>query len=453
MNRNKEYQDLLAELEATPPQLNYTAEKALNRQKALQRKKRVFGIPAGSLAACFTVFVLLVNLFPTFAYACGGVPLLRELAKAVALRPSLAAAVDNEYVQPMGQSQTVNGITATIQYVIVDQKQLNIFFTLEGKDYDNLSAELPDFTPEQEAFIQGCGSRQPTGTMLDFVLDYGDNDVPDSLTITFGVTTHVESDTHMAIPLRDSVEQMLEPPEQDEPNILAEFTFTLHFDPYFTAQGECIPINQTVLLNGQAITITEAEVYPTHVRINVADAPENTAWLRGLEFYLENEDGERFEPVSNGVSASGSADSPMMASFRLESPYFAHSKHLTLHIIGEEWLDKDMERIKVDLAEQTAEKLPEDATLLSAEKRDGGWLVIFRADQKEGRHRTAWNSQYYDEAGNQYRMERYGMSTLGEDAHVEFELPLIGYDQDTVWLEPSYSRTTEELVPITIPIK
>ena len=110
----------------------------------------IFGIPAGSLAACFLGFVLLVNLFPPFARACGSVPVLRELALAVAWSPSLSAAVENEYVQPIGKSQTENGITATIEYVIVDQKQVNIFLTLKGEGYETLTAEMPEFTPRQQ---------------------------------------------------------------------------------------------------------------------------------------------------------------------------------------------------------------------------------------------------------------------------------------------------------------
>ena len=111
MTRNEEYQALLQELEATPPALDGTAERALRRRRR-DRRLRFFGVPAGSLAACFIAFVLLVNLFPPFARACGGVPVLRALAQAVAWSPSLSAAVENDYVQPMGQSQTVNGVTA-----------------------------------------------------------------------------------------------------------------------------------------------------------------------------------------------------------------------------------------------------------------------------------------------------------------------------------------------------
>ena len=82
MTRNEEYQALLQELETTPAALDGAVERALRRRKR-DRRLRLFGVPAGSLAACFAAFVLLVNLFPPFARACGSVPVLRELAQAV----------------------------------------------------------------------------------------------------------------------------------------------------------------------------------------------------------------------------------------------------------------------------------------------------------------------------------------------------------------------------------
>ena len=168
MNRNAEYQALLTELEMTPPALEYTVQRAVTRKKTSQKKRRLLGVPLGSLGVCFVGFVLLVNLFPPFAYACGRVPLLRELAKAVAWSPSLSAAVENEFVQPMGISQTKNGITATVQYLIVDQKQVNIFFTLEGEGYETLTSDMPEFAPEQACSKMGATPGQAPGTCCGF---------------------------------------------------------------------------------------------------------------------------------------------------------------------------------------------------------------------------------------------------------------------------------------------
>ena len=456
MSRNEEYKNLLAELESVPAELEYTVEKAVKRKTALQKKRRAWGISCGSIAACFTAFVLLVNLSVPFARACGSIPVLRELAKAVAWSPSLSAAMENQYVQPIGQSQTVNGITATVEYVIVDRKQLNIFFTLNAPGYDNLNAEMPRYEPEQVCSTIGSSWDQPPGTLLHYTLDYGDHNVPDSFTMTFGVTTYVEPDWSEGLaeaPVRSYEDEMLEPVEAEEPDYLAEFTFALAFDPQFTAKGEMIPVNRTFDMDGQSLTVTEVEVYPTHVRVNVADDPSNTARLKSLAFYLENEDGERFEPISNGVSATGDEDSPAYVSFRLESPYFAHSEHLILHITGAEWLDKDMETVRVDLAHRTAERLPEGVAFQSAEKRDGGWLLTFRVQQREENHSyQVWYATFYDEAGNQYEANRRGTTTDGS-GYFEEMLPLPGSQEDVVWLQPTYSRTTAETIPVTIPIK
>ena len=452
MNRNKEYQALLEELARTPEGLEGTVQRAQARQRKSRRRRGVLAIPAASLAACFAAFVLLVNLSVPFARACGSVPLLRELARAVAWSPSLSAAVENNYVQPIGQSQTANGITATIEYVIVDQKQVNIFFTLEG-DYGNLNAEMPKLAPEQKCSLIGSEFNQPPGTLLNFTLDYRDGDVPDSLTMTFGVYTEPEITGEVLadepVGRADSVLQL---PEWEEPDILAEFTFTLEFDPSFTAQGEQIPVNQTFLLGGQTLTVTEVEVYPTHVRVNVAGDAANTAWLKDLDFYLENEDGERFEPISNGVSATGDEDTPANVSFRLESAYFAHSDHLTLHITGAVWLDKDRERIPVDLAGGTAEWLPEGVSLQSMIHLGEDWVLTFDVTDPQFVGRQVFQSRYFDEAGTEYDMNHYSWSYLDDD-RAEVYVPLHGYDQDTVLLEPLYSHATPAEPPVTIPLK
>ena len=453
MNRNEEYKAILHELEPMPAALDGTVERALRRRRR-ERRLRIFGVPAGSLAACFIAFVLLVNLFPPFARACGNVPLLRALAQAVAWSPSLSAAVENDYVQPIGQSQTVNGITATIEYVIVDQKQVHIFFTLKGEGYESLSAELPEFTPQQKCAVLGADSLQAPGTLLHVTLDYQDNDVPEGFTMTLGVTGETAGEAESQPPAASSVWDALEedtvPPDN---SILATFTFDLKFDPTYTASGEIIPVNSAFQLDGQTLTVTEVEVYPTHVRVNVEGAAANTAWLKSLDFYLENEDGERFDSITNGVTASGEEGSPAMVSYRLESPWFARCGHLTLHITGATWLDKDMERIRVDLANGTADQLPEGVELYSAERSGDGWRIEFRARSREENHfHQLFYSTYYDPDGTEHDQQATSV-TAPDDGYFYRQMVLRDYPWSEVWLCPAYSRTTTAETPVTIPIK
>lgn len=452
MNRNEEYAALLRELDTTPPALDTTVDRAMERRRAA-RKRRLWGIPVGSLAACFLLFVGLVNAFPTFAAACEDVPVLGALAEAVRFSPSLSAAVEHDYVQPVGQSQTKNGITATVESIIVDQKQLNIFFTLEGEGYKTLSAEMPKFSPAQQCSILGSDFQQKPGTLLNFTLDYVDQDVPDGFTMTFSVTGQRagEQQETPAAPDRAIEDEMLAPSTEPEAEILAEFTFDLTFAPQFTAQGEVLAVNQTFTLDGQTFTLTEAEVYPTHLRINVEGAEDNTAWLKGLEFYLENEDGERFDAVSGGVTASGDTDSPAMVSYRLESPWFSGSDHLTVHITGAKWLAKEHQRVYVDLEHGTAPWLPDGVSLTSAQRREDGWVLTFRLDGAlKG---SPFSMTFYDAEGNPWDARQMGMTFSDDEQAGSVMLPLPDYQAGEVWLTANYSHESTLPQPVDIPLK
>ena len=452
MNRNEEYAALLRELDTTPPALDTTVDRAMERRRAA-RKRRLWGIPVGSLAACFALFVGLVNAFPTFAAACEDVPVLGALAEAVRFSPSLSAAVEHDYVQPVGQSQTKNGITATVESIIVDQKQVNIFFTLEGEGYETLSAEMPRFSPAQQCSILGSDFQQKPGTLLNFTLDYVDQDVPDGFTMTFSVTGQRagEQQETPAAPDRAIEDEMLAPSTEPEAEILAEFTFDLTFDPQFTAQGEVLAVNETFTLDGQTFTLTEAEIYPTHLRINVEGAEDNTAWLKGLEFYLENEDGERFDAVSGGVTASGDTDSPAMVSYRLESPWFSGSDHLTVHITGAKWLAKEHQRVYVDLEHGTAPWLPDGVSLTSAQRREDGWVLTFRLDGAlKG---SPFSMTFYDAEGNPWDARQMGMTFSDDEQAGSVMLPLPDYQAGEVWLTANYSHESTLPQPVDIPLK
>lgn len=144
----------------------------------------------------------------------------------------------------------------------------------------------------------------------------------------------------------------------------------------------------------------------------------------------------------------------MIISYRLESPYFADCRHLTLHITEALWLDKDMERVKVDLERGAAEQLPEGVTLRRAEHREGGWLLTFQVKEEEGKgHRSPIGMEFYDEAGTEYYAASSGYSTNDGTCLAEQVLPLPDFHGDTVWLCPNYSRWTTEAVPVTVPVK
>ncbi|MGL5677335.1 MAG: DUF4179 domain-containing protein [Cellulosilyticaceae bacterium] len=467
IERREEYEALLEALEDTPIELDYTMQRVEARLN--QRKKRRFwAIPASSMLMLCTVFVLLVNTVPTFAYTCGQIPVLKELAKAVAFSPSLSAAVENQYVQPINIEQQANGVTAKIEYLIVDQKQVNIFYSLKSDEWDKLNIR-PQISALDGTELQGYGLRsggyeKADGTLYSVVVDFIEEKMPESIQLTLNVLGRNEysmwEEDLATIPTKVSEE--VKPKGETE---LGAFVFDLRFDPYYTAQGEQMVLEQPFMLDGQQLILEEVGIYPTHMNIRLDDVASNTAWLKSLKFYIVNEKGEHFDKVANGISASGKVDSPMMEDHRLESAFFSKSKELTMYITAVEWLDKDRTRTKLDLTNVEAEWLAEGVSFESAERIGSDWMLTFHASYyEEGHHYQLWDHNFYDEYDKEYEINSYSTSSMSdynkEQKKVvdrvdvfEVRIPLVDYPYDTVYLSPLFTRRVEMSETVVIKIK
>lgn len=454
MTRMEEFEALLAEADREIPGLEATLERAYDKKR--KRNRRLVLRPLAGIAACFAIFVVLVNFCAPVAYACSRIPGLRELAEAVTFSRSLSDAVDNEYVQPMELKQTANGITAEIAYLIVDQKQVNVFFRLTSEEYPVLSAD-PDVYNSEGGYLP-CGLVNyafdlDSGELGTFIIDFTTEDVPDSLICTLkvkasGVSTETApADTGLFPDIDDRY----------EPEYLAEFEFLLEFDPLFTAAGKLYPVNQTVEINGQKITVTEIEVYPSHLRVNVLEAEDNIAWIQDLDFYIETDTGLRFD-TGSGITATGSADDPNMTSYRAESTYFYEAKQLKLVITGAQFLEKSMETTYVNLVTGETGPLPDGVTFDSAVREGDDWIVSFRADWTESEPMyQCFGHLYYDAEGSRYEIHMWSSSHGDRDENGKFtyfidSFPLKNYPHDEVWLSPhfSYNWTAENEIVITV---
>ena len=459
MNRNNEFEAMIEELNQPAPGLETTLDRAYRRKR--KRTTQMIVRPVAGLVACFAIFVLLVNFCAPVAYACSQIPVLKELAEAVTFSRSLTDAVENEYVQPMELSQTDNGITAEVAYLIVDQKQVNVFYRLDSKKYESLEAN-PEILNSDGVRPASCcyhttGFGAENGELRCLSIDFVDNDVPGSLQVKLDVYSNVIHPENVAP--NPVVDEIYSDNPYKEPDYLAHFDFLLEFDPKFTAAGKVFPVNQTVMLEGQAITITDIEVYPTHMRVDIAESADNTAWLKDLEFYIETDWDMKFDPVSNGITATGSADSPSMVSYRADSSYFYESNHLQLVITGAQWLRKDMETTYLNLVTGEHGVLPEGSEFDSARKHGDGWIVKFQTAWEEGMPMYhLFGHKFYDADGNEYEIKQWS-SMYGdpnEEGNITYfydEFPLLNYPYDEVWLSPQYSHNWVAEDQIVIPVQ
>ena len=457
MNRNEEYRRLKDELADMPPELEYTFSRAQARLQQ-DKRRRWLRIPAISLVSLFVVFVVLVNTMTSFALAVGRLPLLGELARAVAFSPSLTAALKNDYVQLIGQAQTKDGLSVQIDYVIVDQKQLNIFYTIRAQDDGDYwiepSLRNPDGSAKQDYGSISHLSIDPDQSIRQISIDYTEGQVPEQFRLRCDIQRNpAETDQ----PVETDEWSSFETPEL--PPAVARFEFDITIDTGLTAEPEIIPLNKAVALDGQTITLKQVEIYPTHVRLELIDDEANTAWLRAIDFYLADQTGRRYDGVKQGITASGTTetDSFFMPSHRIESPYFSDAKELTLFIRQVTWLDKAAAKARVDLNKRTGQNLPQGVKVHQAVRSDQGWEVSFSAPLREKNHSyQLFLSAYYDAAGQPYEYNTSSTTWYGEGLEDNAFLTTIwlrDYFEDNVYLTPHFSRVVELDQPVVIKLK
>ncbi|MBF4693075.1 DUF4179 domain-containing protein [Fusibacter ferrireducens] len=464
MNRNEEYKRLIQELEIPVPALEYT----LTRAKAKRFRRKWLFRPAVGLVSVFACFIMLVNFYSPVAYAFSRVPILKDLAEAVTFSRSLTEAVRNEYVQPVALQQTDNGVTARIEYLIVDQKQVNVFFNLESDLYAHMNIKPEVYQPDGKthancsfAFGGYDAQEDPLGSIT---IDFFNSDVPDQLLLKLDIIG--SEDSQMTASEVDTIEDDYESDYESEHEVeyVAHFEFLLTFDPTFTAPKKEIEINQIVTLGDQQIKLTNMEVYPTHLRLNVADVSENTAWLKRLDFFVETGDGLTFDKITNGITAVGSIDSPMMVSYRADSPYFYKADRFKIVISGAEWLDKDMETTHLDLISGQVDRMPEGTEISKITRKDNNWTIIVLAKEhhKHMEERPSFHqifmSNYYDPDGNEHEIHSWITSGAMEEPeadqnYFECEISLKNYPYDEVWLVPAYSHEWSTDKPVELNVQ
>lgn len=449
MNRNEEYKALLSELDALPVPEG-SAARAVRRARRAGRLRRT----VTAAAAAAAVFVGLVNFSPAAAEACAAVPVLRELARAVQWNKSLSAAVKNDYVQPVELEQTKGDIRVRVEYLIVDRRQVNVFYRVWSNRYAQVAAEPDFYLTGSEGGVPsaawgGGGWGEPRGDLWQAHLGFSDSDVPPTLGLRLRIRALDDREAGSAPARPTTAPGEREPAGESE--YLEVFDFELEFDPFYREQGKHVDLEQTLELDGQTLLFTAADVYPSHMELTVSGAADNTAWLAGLQFRLVTDRGEEFSSGSGGILSFGGDKENGAVRYWAESPFFYRADAVTVVVTGAEWLDKDREKISLDLENAQADFMPQGARLLGTDRTADGWVIrVERRD--DGMAQTflcGWDPQ------GERRDFSWMSWTHGGGGAVEESIPLEDYPWGTVELSPRYTRrwADEEGVKATLPLR
>ena len=418
MTRQQEWTALLEELQTVPPTLAGTAKRA----KARAARRR-FGVSLGSLAAVAAAFVIVVNAMPTFALACGSVPILRELAAAVAFSPSLSEAVRHDYVQYVGKSQTVDGVTVTLETVIADQQQLVGFYRT-------------DLAAETSATCNLLGEDIPTyftispysgEALRSFTVHLQDGALPETFTL--------------------SLELLASDAENQRIQVDGTFDFPLQLDLEKTPAPVTVEVGKAVELDGQTLHVEQVVFAPTRTALYLSADPANTASLEALTFHFTAPDGTVYSAVDGSVSALGSPDEAGYYTYFFQTLFFLEDPAaLTLVLEDTLWCAKDAAPITVDLNDGSyAGALPAGVTALWVEKNRGTPVVMVETTISQMPF-----TSYLGEKGVESLLLLGGVSQIDEADGRRYEYVLEGYEGDAIALIPDYTQETVLDPPLEI---
>lgn len=453
MNRNEEYRTLLSQLEQeSPAALDICVEKARRRA----RLRRGWETSLASLGGIAAAFVMMVNISVPFAMACSRIPGLRELTAAVAFAPSLKAAVQNDFLQYIGQEQSNGELTMTLDYLIFDSSQLHFFYSVSGGDYDSFLL-LPELTSPDGEKLAGCSTNSgmaQQGELTDFGVTFNSGfQAPETLRLTCNVTARKESIGIAPAQVSDRYSTK----DPRDLGVVATFSFDLTLDPRFTAPGKTFSPEEWVTVDHQRLLVESLEVNPTNARLTVRFDENNTAWCDGLHFYLTDAKGNRYDSgnhVGGGASlvASGTGEDGVVI-YYLDSPHFTGKEPYTLHITGADWLDKGKEWVTVDLDKGSAQGLPDGAELVAADREGENVSLSFSAP-KSNKQLFSWT--FRDETGEEFYVHSGTYSDQeNEDGTVTqtngFLLP--DYSGSILGIKLNYTRAVELEQEVTLEIK
>lgn len=112
-----------------PEELDFMVEKALKEGREKRKFKIIYKYGIG-IASTFLVFVLLVNMFPTVAYAMSKVPGLDKLVELVTFDKGFDNAVEEGLVKEINFEEEQNGIKLKVNTIAGDWKRLWIGYEM-----------------------------------------------------------------------------------------------------------------------------------------------------------------------------------------------------------------------------------------------------------------------------------------------------------------------------------
>ncbi|HSI65989.1 MAG TPA: DUF4179 domain-containing protein [Planococcus sp. (in: firmicutes)] len=359
-------------------------------QTRAKRKRSLWSLAAAALV--ILTLVTTIRVSPAFANAVAAIPGMEKFVELIQNDKGLSAVFENEYYQPIGESQTVGNATLTIDGVILDESGMNIFYTIESAvEMEDIQMDTPILENQQDIPLGGITYNSPMAE------EDSSKIYTDILTFNFQERVKFEN-----LDFTVDLEVTL---DGEEFNFSIPFTVPENVEPSVVYE-----MNEEVEVEGQKFTVEEVTVHPLRVGVKISYHPDNTKKILQFEdMRLEDENGELWGSIKNGFSAFGGIEDGEMTFF-LQSNYFEVPEELYLRINKMQAVDIEDSYFIVDTDKDLLLHSPKDDRMELVHSSRTGFEMTLKIDYDPD-HTYGINGKITDANGELLDMRHSGISS------------------------------------------
>lgn len=382
----------------TPSNLQNAVNAGIQRAGSVRKSRlRLFTVSAAAILF-FTLFIGGIRISPAFASYMSHIPGMDKIVQLISNDKGLQLAIDHNLLQPINVMDSHDGVSLTVDNVIMDEARLVVFYTLEGSkdatdtlnDIQLLNIQLLDEKGQpMQAASNSFASDQiesikNRSSFIDVMLFESTSPIK-NMTVSFGSRSKANSK-------KWQVSFNLEPDRIHNPK-------------------KVLNIDKGITIDGQIFRIDKATIYPTHLLLDVSfDETNSQQIFQLLDLKLIDDKGRAWKKGSFAINTRDNH-----RSIYFESMYFAEPKRLTLYGSGISALNKDELDVIINPKSGALLKAPAGLTLVKSSALGKDLRVNFHVKiSEEGRFSGLSFGGVTDGKGNSYRLGNQGATSSDE---------------------------------------
>jgi len=356
----------------------------------------------------------------------GPIPIEKQLGH----DPGLLSAWQHHFSQDIDAADEHDGVRLHVQQMIADELRMAILYsiktTIEDQQFVITDLKITNEKGEslQASYTYGNPDNITDERVEDMVeITFAEGaELPRSLTLTF--TAMISGTTDRSLP---SVE--------------ATKSFTVTFPvnhEQFKGKKHDFPINQTITMAGQAITVRGVTMYPTKTAVEIMYDPKNTHKIFGIDnLRLVSKDGKEWKST-DGVTISQLEEDHVI--YYLDSAYFSASEQIRIVADGIRAIPKNQLDVWIDVQSKKLLKAPDDSISLEEFELTDDRATIKFAVKEDDRNAPGnptahlFFSRFTDNLGKHFQATEHIYQSRDNDALIGFTLEEYTFDPNRTFL-------------------